>query len=67
MTRLEQNKAILKLIEEWIEFAPEQRFMQALANLNIEAPEAGYYKESDETLAEVSRMLKVRKYQLESY
>ena len=35
MTRLESNREILKILSDFIEKNPEQRFSQALYNLNI--------------------------------
>lgn len=67
MSRIDSNKEILAILEEYINKYPETRFVQALCNLNILVSKAvpttdnnyvvviadGFYEESSETLKRI--------------
>ena len=50
MSRLDSNKKILKILGDFLEKNPDQRFKQALINLNLSNEDESYYEESTTTL-----------------
>ena len=56
MNRLEANRLILKILSEYVEAYPQQRFNQLLQNTRVVAPHLvdQFYEESTETLSRMS-------------
>ena len=57
MSRLDENKKILKIISDYIESNPDQRFHQALLNLGIITESNQYNDESSRTLERTTNAL----------
>ena len=53
MNRLEANRLILKILSEYVEAYPQQRFNQLLQNTRVVVPNSPdqFYEESTETLS----------------
>jgi len=69
LTRLEANLRVLDLIVKYCKRYPDQRFNQAIFNLDVVTGEAGsgllrdeYYMESTELLKRVASTIKSNKY-----
>lgn len=56
MNRLEANRLILKILSEYVEAYPQQRFNQLLQNTRVVVPHLvdQFYEESTETLSRMS-------------
>lgn len=56
MNRLEANRQILKILSEFVEAYPQQRFNQLLQNTRVVVPNLidQFYEESTETLSRMA-------------